>query len=347
MPPKPPMDRRTRRIALLARKMLGPSVVDACLRDLGGKSLLQCLLERGAITEAQAQQISAEALRTQKFQRLSDTSLPRLQNLRGEVLAGVTIGPVLGTGGTGTVYKGTDKTGRTVAVKVLDPRLAKRTKTKRRFFREARALQMIDDPSLVRVYGAGQDRGLCYLILEYVSRRNLADLVDKRPLTTRLAVRIGCQVAIGLEAAHDQGIVHRDVKPRNILVLANDEAKLADFGNAQVHQRTSRVVVGSVRYIAPEQLQDGPIDHRADLYSLGAVLFYSLTGRPPFEGETVVKVVRQHLSAPPPRLRSVLPAAPEELDGIVDRCLQKEPAQRFQSAKELRRALTACLAELG
>ncbi len=339
------MSRHTRRLAILARGVVTPSVLDACLREREPGGLLDRLVHEGALDSRQARDLERRADTSQRLPVFKPLPpLPNIDALAGKELAGIRLLHKLGQGGTGTVYAGRTKDGQKVAVKILEPALAHRGPTRRRFFSEAQALIRIDDPRIVRVHWGGKDRNLYYLVLEYVSTETLEDLVRARArLEPDVALRLACQVALGLAAAHEEGIVHRDVKPRNILVLDESRAKLADFGNALVSEQTRRIVVGSVRFMAPEQCLDARIDHRCDIYSLGAVLHYALCGSPPFDGLKVMQIVQGHLSKPPPPLRSLRPELPAQLEALVLRCLAKEPQARFADASQLLHALTRTL----
>ncbi len=343
-----PLSNTTRRIAVAARRRFSPSLVDACLRSRPPGGLLQQLVHAGALHPDDADRLAHKADATQRVHRLPKRApLPDINRLAGQELAGVHLLHPLGSGGTGTVYAGRDKDQGLLAVKILNPRMARGKKTVRRFFREARALKMIDDPHIVRVIGAGRDRGLCYLLLEFVSRNTLRELVDRQgPLSPRVALRLICQVAIGLAAAHDWGVLHRDVKPNNILVLDETRAKLADFGNAQIDERTGKVVIGSVRYMSPEHCRDEELDPRSDIYALGATLHFALSGQPPFTGRTPAAVVQQHLHKAPKPLRKLRRSIPAALEAVVLRCLQKRRKNRYPTAESLRRTLTRILARL-
>ena len=251
---------------------------------------------------------------------------------------------VIGRGGMSTVYRATDRVlGRTVAVKVLLPALADQDPTyAARFEREARAAAALAGSSLVTVYDTGVDEdGGRYIVMEYVSGRTLAEmLADGHPLEIAEAVRIGARVADALRAAHDAGILHRDIKPANVMVADDGTVKVLDFGiarrldGATLTQTAS--VIGTAAYMAPERALGKPGDARADVYSLGCLLFAMLTGRAPFGGEVAAALLHQQVNAepaPPSRLRAGVPAA---LDSLVLAMLAKAPKSRPQTAALVR-----------
>jgi len=246
----------------------------------------------------------------------------------------------LGTGGMGTVYRSVDTgTGKTVALKVLHPHLAKDPDYVRRFEREARIAKALDSPHTVSVLDYGQDGGQHYLAMEYVEGESLAQLLRERgKLPPEEARSIATQVALALEAAHRKGIVHRDIKPGNILIAPDGTAKVADFGIARDVDSTTITktgfFVGTLSYAAPELLA-GKSDIRSDIYSLGVVLYQMLSGRVPFEAETPLELIDMHRSQEPPTLESLGVAVPPDLRAIVTRCLVKKPEERYQEPGEL------------
>jgi serine/threonine-protein kinase len=252
----------------------------------------------------------------------------------------------LGRGAMGVVYKARDPIiDRVVALKTIDFALtgAAAESFEQRFFQEARAAGRLNHPNIVTIYDAGQADGVAYIAMEFLDGTSLRQLLDEPPpLGIARAVEVAGQVARGLAYAHEQGVIHRDIKPANIIVLRNKRPKITDFGIARLSEADGRSGerAGSPKYMAPEQIRaDATIDGRADLFSLGAVLYEMLTGRAPFTGETVHEIMEQVLGADPPPPGSVNARVPPELDAIVMRMLAKRPADRFPSARSLFREL--------
>jgi serine/threonine protein kinase len=271
----------------------------------------------------------------------------------GSEVAGFRLDALLGRGGMGAVYRATELSlSRTVALKLILPELAEEERFRARFQREARLAAQIDDPHALPVYQAGEWNGCLYMAMRYVDGTDMAALVGPGPgLHPRHTAQLLRQVAQALDAAHRHGLVHRDVKPANVLLEARDtgvHAYLTDFGLSKAVTSKSGVTktglwVGTVSYAAPEQLQAAKTDARSDVYALGCVIFYALTGRPPFQREREVSTLIAHLSEPPPSLASLRPELPAwaELDAVIAKALAKDPDQRHQSAGELAAAIDA------
>jgi hypothetical protein len=260
---------------------------------------------------------------------------------------------VIGQGGMGVVLKAFEPAlHRLVAIKVLSPALAGSATARLRFTREAKAAAAVSHDHVVVVHGVHETEGLPYLVMKYVAGESLQERLDRAgPLELTEIVRIGLQTACGLAAAHKQGLIHRDIKPANLL-LENGLARvtITDFGLARtvddVGLTQNGVVAGTPEYMAPEQARGEAIDHRADLFSLGSVLYAMSTGMPPFRGSTTVAVLRHVCEQTPPPVRSLNPDVPEWLDGLIARLMAKDPADRFQSAAEVAELLEAYLAHL-
>ncbi len=264
-----------------------------------------------------------------------------------------TVVEVIGRGGMGVVLKAFDPAlHRFAAVKVLAPQLATSAAARRRFTREARAAASVSHDHVVAIHAVDEERGLPYLVMPYIAGRSLQERIDRDgPLAVSEVVRIGMQVAGGLAAAHAQGLIHRDIKPSNILLENGVErVKITDFGLARTVDDASLTqsgtVAGTPQYMAPEQARGETVDSRADLFSLGSVLYAMCTGRSPFRAETVMAVLRRVSDDAPRPVREVNPEVPEWLASIIEQLLAKEPADRFQSAAEVAEVLGRCLAHL-
>jgi serine/threonine protein kinase len=267
----------------------------------------------------------------------------------GTEFAGHRIEAVLGQGGMGLVYRATQLAlDRPVALKLIVPEYAGDILFRERFKREARLAARIDHPNALPVFEAGEAEGMLFLTMRYVDGTDLeAMIAGEGALGPELAAAIVGQVGAALDAAHAVGLVHRDVKPANVLIERGPggevHAWLTDFGltkqvgSASGLTKTS-MWVGTVDYAAPEQIQSMTVDARADVYALGCVLFQALTGRVPFPREREVSKIMAHASEPPPSVTDVLPAAPAAFDEIVRRAMAKDPDERHQSAGELGRA---------
>jgi Protein kinase domain/Putative zinc-finger len=256
-------------------------------------------------------------------------------------LGGIEIRRVIGRGGMGVVYEGLDPAlDRTVAVKVLSPHLVGDSPAKERFLREARAAAALADDHVVTIHAIDQVDGLPFLVLQYVAGESLADrLTREGRLPVEAVARIGAQVARGLAAAHASGLVHRDVKPANILIeQGTGIVRLTDFGLAKLIGQGSVTAVGTVPgtpgYMSPEQAAGHDLDERSDLFSLGVVLYAAAVGRPPFSGDSPFVVLDQIRTRSPVPLAEVDPSLPDWFCSVVDGLLAKEPGQRIQTAAE-------------
>jgi serine/threonine-protein kinase len=256
----------------------------------------------------------------------------------------------LGTGGMGVVYRAERVgLGRPVAIKFLHPQMAREKELLARFEREARAMSRLQHPHCVPVIDFGVDADAPYIVLELVPGRSLRELLQESgALPPARAVRIARQVLAGLAHAHELGLVHRDVKPANIVLAevigSGDHARLLDFGLAKLVDDaaaswSAHTAVGTPSYMAPEQAKGEPVDARTDVYAVGVLLFEMLTGRKPFIGSEPMEILRQHLQDPAPRLKDLLPALPPGLDLAVDRALAKKKDDRHASAVAFSEAL--------
>jgi TolB-like protein/tetratricopeptide (TPR) repeat protein len=272
------------------------------------------------------------------------------------------VGP-LGSGGMGEVYRARDeRLGRDVAVKVLPAEVAADPDRLRRFEQEARAAGQLAHPNVLVVHDVGTHEGQPFLVTELLEGETLRACLHRGSLPVRKAIELGSQIARGLAAAHERGIVHRDLKPENVFLTRDGVVKLLDFGLAKLaHPRLDAqavsslstlaqgvdtgagVILGTVGYMAPEQARGQPADHRADLFSLGCVLHEMVTGKRPFSGATPADTISAILSQDPPMLSSAVEKVSPALEGIVRRCLEKRPEDRFQSARDLAFDLSSLL----
>jgi ABC-type oligopeptide transport system substrate-binding subunit/class 3 adenylate cyclase/predicted Ser/Thr protein kinase len=270
----------------------------------------------------------------------------------GSSLAGYRVERLLGHGGMGAVYLAEDAhLHRKVAIKVLARELADDDRFRRRFLLESQLAASLEHPHIVPIYAAGEDGGLLFLAMKHVDGFDLRKLIDAEGVVgDERTLRLLGQIGDALDCAHGLGLVHRDVKPANILVAANqsEQAYLCDFGLAR-HAATAESLsggafAGTIAYIAPEQIEGGPVDARADVYSLGCVLFECLTGMPPFAREGDLQVVFAHVNDPPPAATAMRPELPAAVDDVVRTALAKAPDDRFSTAGELIAALGEALA---
>jgi serine/threonine protein kinase/dipeptidyl aminopeptidase/acylaminoacyl peptidase len=262
----------------------------------------------------------------------------------------------LGAGGMGEVYRAHDqRLDREVAIKVLPSEVTHHTDRLRRFEQEARAAAALNHPNVVAVFDVGIEGNVPYVVSELLDGSTLDAVIARGRLSLRRALNFGAQIAYGLSAAHHKGIVHRDLKPSNIFVTSQDRIKILDFGLAKLTAPVTEgeslttlpvspetmpgVVMGTVGYMAPEQVNGEPADHRADIFALGVVLYEMLAGRRAFSGASAVAIMSAILASDPPSLSPDI--VPPHVDRLIHRCLEKSPAQRFQSASDVAFALEA------
>lgn len=268
----------------------------------------------------------------------------RPSELIGRQIAGYRIEREIGRGGMAVVYQAKDlRLDRTVALKLLAPELARNDTFRGRFTHESRVAAAIDHPHIVPVFEAGETDGVLYIAMRYVAGRDLRHLLDREgPLTVTVAGRIGIQVASALDAAHDHGLVHRDVKPGNILVAQGTDSDhpehvyLTDFGLTKKSLSLTGFTsvgqfVGTLDYVAPEQISGKPVDGRCDVYSLGCVVYETMAGHPPFQRDDDMALLWAHQYDQPPPLTSVRPDIPEAVDAVLAKALSKTPDDRYDS----------------
>jgi serine/threonine-protein kinase len=284
------------------------------------------------------------------------------------LVAGTRLGPyeiqaAIGAGGMGEVYKARDtRLDRTVAIKILPGELSADPDRRTRFEREARAIAALNHPHICTLHDIGTHEGTTYLVMEHLPGQTLADRLLKGPLPLPQALDVAVQIAEALDAAHKHGIIHRDLKPGNVMLTSSGAgrsgvvtAKLLDFGLAklarhgerpaiesQTHMPTQAApvtaqgtILGTLQYMAPEQLEGREADTRTDLWALGAILYEMLTGRRAFEGESQASLITAIMSSQPPPVSAVQPITPSALERVVDRCLAKDPDARWQNASDL------------
>jgi eukaryotic-like serine/threonine-protein kinase len=259
------------------------------------------------------------------------------------------LGELLGRGGMAEVYRGEDRVlGRPVAVKVLASPRASEPRSVERFRREARAAAGLSHPAVVGVFDTGADGDAHYIVMELIEGRTLAEVLRARgALEPAEAIRIADRVADGLAAAHRVGLIHRDVKPGNIMLTPDRGVKVMDFGIARAagpDAVQTAVIMGTAAYVSPEQASGSAVDARSDLYSLGVVLYEMLTGRQPFIGDNPVAVAAMHVTERPDPPSAHRAGLPPGVDAVTERLMAKDPADRYASAEELRADLAAVLA---
>ena len=247
----------------------------------------------------------------------------------------------IGMGGMAEVYKAFDTTlDRTVAVKILHPQFAAEEDFVARFRREAQAAANLNQPNIVNVYDWGSEQGTYYIVMEYLVGRNLKQIINEEgPLPTNAAIDIARQVAAALQFAHKHGIVHRDIKPHNIVITDEGEVKVTDFGIARSSASNvtqTGAILGTAQYISPEQAKGDEVGAASDIYSLGIVIYEMLAGKVPFNGDSAVAVALKQIQEKPIPLRDLNDGIPADVEAIVAKTMAKDPAARYQSAAELR-----------
>jgi eukaryotic-like serine/threonine-protein kinase len=270
-----------------------------------------------------------------------------------DAAAGTQLGPYkieapIGAGGMGEVFRATDtRLHRTVAIKILPRDQVADADRKKRFLQEARAASALNHPNIVTLYDIASDNGIDYLVMEYVSGKSLDKLITSKGLPPAEALNYAQQIANGLAAAHAAGIVHRDMKPGNVMVTAESQVKILDFGLAKLTEHAASAegetrtqesalteagtVMGTVAYMSPEQASARPLDHRTDIFSLGVMLYEMLAGTRPFRGKSQVETMHAIIHDPAPPISSV----PPSLQEVLEKALGKDPRDRYQHAGDL------------
>ena len=258
---------------------------------------------------------------------------------------------LIGSGGMANVYLGIDmNTGLNVAIKILKPEYSSDEEFIRRFDSEAKAVASLNHSNIVKVFGVGHEGQFRYIVEEYVEGITVKDLINQNGhLDWRNAVPIVIQISLALDYAHQKGIVHRDIKPQNILISRDKVSKITDFGIARAASSTTITmtggVIGSVHYFSPEQARGSKVGPQSDIYSIGVTLFEMVTGRVPFDGESNVSIAVKHLQETPPIASSMMQGIPMGLDAIINKCMQKSPEKRYQSMRQLVTELDALLVD--
>ena len=260
----------------------------------------------------------------------------------------------LGRGAMGVVYKAEDPLlSRTLAIKtiLMSSDAAERAEYEARFYQEAKAAGGLNHPNLITIHDIGREGDIAYMAMELLDGVDLRGLMKQGRMSLALALDIAAQVADGLAFAHEHGVVHRDIKPGNIMIVRGQHAKIMDFGIARVRMSDLKTqagsVLGSPRYMSPEQVTGQRADHRSDIFSFGVVLYEMAAGATPFSGADVTQLMNQIGTVTPPPPSAANPAVPAMLDLIVAKAMEKSPDARYQSAAELASDLRACRAELG
>ncbi|HEY48390.1 MAG TPA: protein kinase [Anaerolineae bacterium] len=265
-----------------------------------------------------------------------------MSELLGRVLGNYHILEQIGRGGMASVYKAHDLTGKqTVAIKVLSPQLAMQPNFRTRFEREAEVLRGLKHPNIVPILDYGEEGGLAYIVMPFMEVGTLSDCLEGGHLTLEQAARIINQVTSALQYAHDNGVIHRDVKPSNILIDEGGNAWLSDFGFAHVHDATlsltGSALIGTPAYMAPEIVSGNPVSPHSDQYSLAVVVYHLTTGRLPFDGETPMAIALSHVTTPVPRPRKVNPEVSRSIEVVLLKALAKDPSYRFDSIADFNR----------
>ena len=268
--------------------------------------------------------------------------MPVAQDPRiGTKLAGYRVERLLGRGGMSVVYLAEDlRLGRRVALKLLAPELAEDERFRERFLRESRLAASIDHPAVIPIYEAGESEGVLYIAMRYVEGTDLKRLLADEALGSGRTLALLTQAANALDEAHEHGLVHRDVKPGNILIGAHEHVYLSDFGLTKQTASESGITetgqfVGTADYVSPEQIERGTVDAKSDLYSLGCVLYECLAGEAPYRSQSLMHVLWAHVHQPPPRPSEHRPELPAGIDAVIAKAMAKHPDERYGSCREL------------
>ena len=277
----------------------------------------------------------------------TDPTLPAVDPNRRLLGGRYEIGEVLGYGGMAEVFRGRDtRLSRDVAVKVLRTDLARDPSFQMRFRREAQAAASLNHSAIVAVYDTGEESAIPYIVMEYVEGHTLREVLQHGRLTVQRSLEITADVCAALESSHRSGIIHRDIKPGNVMLTREGVVKVMDFGIARAITGSAATmtqtasVIGTAQYLSPEQARGETVDARSDVYSTGVLLYELLTGLPPFRGDSPVAVTYQHVREDPQPPSRLDPDIPPDVDAIVLKALAKNPGNRYQGAGEFREDLT-------
>ena len=329
---------------IVSRGLATPEAAERRARDLehsNERDLVEAFVSRGELDPAAGQSIREEA---REIDALLRAELPE-----GRTLGEYRLLREIGRGGMGIVYEAEQPSlARRVALKVLPAGAALDEQLAIRFLREARAAARLNHPGIVPVFGTGREQGVLFFAMELVDGETVAQRIERGPLAAHDAARIASEIARALQHAHEAGLVHRDVKPENVIIGMDGRARLADFG--LVHDlhaarlTRSQYVLGTPAYTAPEQARDAPVDARTDVYGAGAVLYAMLAGKPPFDGQVPAAVLGRLIQGPPPPLATVAPGTPPPLVAICERAMARNLDRRYQDPRSLAEALDRFLA---
>lgn len=311
---------------------------------MGTKKFFTCpkCLTRNDVTDVSP----GQSFKCRKCDATVVLKLPEVQTLVGQVLGGCRIIEEVGRGGMGAVYKAHHiALNKTVALKVLPPELSMNKAYVERFIREARAAAQLEHPNIVQVFNVGQERGLYFIVMQFVEGESAMDKIIRGELSPQEALDIILQCSRGLMAAEEKGILHRDIKPDNILITSDGVARIADFGLARPlvsdEVTSARSIIGTPHYMSPEQVDGSLLDVRSDIYSLGATFYHLLTGKPPFDAPSPLSVLIMHKEralTPPSKVK---PGIPVDYDVVVMRMMAKKPEDRYQNVRSLIEELVA------